>query len=145
MVHDPAWEDDDVVWGGTQLTSKELNPVFVEGVNFWGLGLDATAPLTVFLERMAVVHADGLVLLGGLVWPLVQGPSGGIIGISLGASETPEGAIDWEGPYDFIIGTDTFLDFMVTGKYLAIRFESTGVAAWSLQSYSIDYEVIGLH
>ncbi len=145
MAHDPAWEDDDVAWGGTELTSKEFSPVFVEGVNFHGLGLDGTVALDVHIERLALVHADGLVLLGGQVWPLITGPSGGIIGISLGASETPEGAVDWEGPYNFVIGEDTVVDFAVAGKYLAIRFESTGVTAWSLQSYSVDYKAIGLH
>lgn len=142
---DLGWEDDDATWGGVELTSKEFNPVFVEGLNFFGLGLDATKALSVHIERKAVIHADGLIVMGGMVWPQILGPSGGIIQISLGASETPDGAIDYEGPYDFVIGTDTFLDFSITGKYLAIRFESTGVSGWTLQSYAIDYDVIGLH
>lgn len=142
---DLGWEDDDATWGGVELTSKEFNPVFVEGMNFHGLGLDATVALTSFIERKAVIHENGLVVMGGLVWPQILGPDGGIIGISLGASETPDGAIDYEGPYNFVIGTDTFLDFAVAGKYLAIRFESAGVSAWTLQSYIIDYKVIGIH
>ncbi len=142
---DLGWEDDDATWGGVALQSKDFLPVFLDGVNFFGLGIDATATLPIRLERKAVVHADGLPILGQMVWPQMEGPDGGIIQVSLGAAETPDGAITWEGPYNFVIGTDTFVDFSVSGKYLAIRFESTGVTTWTLQSYSIDYDVIGLH
>lgn len=142
---DLGWEDDDKSWGGVELTSKDFAPVFLDGVNFYALGFDPTATLEVFLERKAVLHANGVPLQGLMVWLQILGPDGSTIQISLGASETPDGAIDWEGPYDFTIGTDTFVDFLVAGKYLAIRFASTGVAAWTLQSYSIDYHALGLH
>ncbi len=142
---DLGWEDDDATWGGIELTSKDFAPVFLSGTDFYALGFDPTAALTTFIERIAVVHANGMPVLGQLVWPQILGPDGSTIQISLGASETPEGAIDWEGPYDFTIGEDTFVDFVVPGKYLAIRFASTGVAAWTLQSYSIDYVGIGIH
>lgn len=142
---DLGWEDDDVTWGGIELGSKDFAPVILDGAGFKILGFDPTAPLDVFLERKSVVNERGAALLGLSVWPQIIGPTGEIIKISLGGHETPDGAIDYEGPYDFIIGQDTFVDFAVAGKYLAIRFESIGVPVWTLQSFDIAYEIIGRH
>lgn len=140
---DLGWEDDDATWKGVELKSRDFLPVFLDGTTFFGLGIDATNALEIVLERKAIIHEDGFVVQGQFVWPQILGPEGGIILITLGASDTPDGAITWEGPYDFVIGTDTFSDYIVEGKYLAIRFTSTGIASWTLQSYSIDYEIIG--
>jgi len=142
---DLGWEDDDVTWGGVELGSKDFAPVYLDGVGFKILGFDPTVPLDVFVERRAAVYNKGAALLGLSVWPQIIGPTGHKIQIFLGGHETPEGAIDYEGPYDFTIGEDTFIDFAVAGKYLAIRFESTGVPVWTLQSYDIAYEIIGRH
>lgn len=140
---DVAWEDWPSAWGGVDLSSKNFAPVYVEGVNFYILGYAPGAPLVTRLERESVLQAQGRPLLGRGIWPQIVGPAGGLMQISMGGSDTPEGAIDWEGPYDFVIGTDTFLDFAVEGKYLAVKFESLQVAGWSLQSYDIDYELLG--
>lgn len=142
---DLGWEDDDALWGGVELTSKDFAPVYVNSTDFFALGYDPTVLLNAFLERKAVVHANGLPILGQMIWPQILGPDGQTIQISMGASQTPDGAIDWEGPYDFVIGTDTFVDFSVAGKYLAVRFASTAITAWTLQAYSIDYALLGLH
>lgn len=138
-----TWENWTSPWGGVDLTSKDFAPVYVQNTDFYILGGDQNTALDSFVERLSLLQAGGRPILGRRVWPQIIGPSSGIVKISLGASETPEGAIDWEGPYDFTIGSDSFVDFAVAGKYLAIKFESTGVVNWSLQSYDIDYELIG--
>lgn len=140
-----TWEENDVTWGGSLLTSKNFLPAMLDGLTFFSPGNDAAISLDVYIERKAVVHENGLIVQGQLVWPQFLGPDGGIVLISLGAADTPDGAVTWEGPYNFVLGTDTFLDFLVTGKYLAIRFESSTVSGWTLQSYIIDYDVIGLN
>lgn len=140
---DVAWSDWISAWGGVDLTSKDFAPVYAQSTNFYILGYDPGSALDTSFERNSVLQSQGRPLLGKAVWPQIIGPTDGVVSISLGGSETTEGAIDWEGPYDFIIGTDTFVDFAVAGRYLSIKFESTGVAGWSLQSYDIEYEVIG--
>ena len=142
---DLGWEDDDVTWGGVELSSLDFAPVYLDGVDFKILGYDNTQPLDTFLERKAVVHEEGRAILGTSVWPDIIGPQGASIQILLGSHETPEGAIDWEGPYDFVIGGDDYVDFAITGRYLAIRFESSGIPSWTLQSYDIEYEIVGRH
>jgi len=142
-TYDLGWEDDDVTWGGLQLTSKDLVPVAVVEQSFFLVGQATNAPLALFLERQAVVYEPGFVVLGTKIIPDIEGADGYTIQISLGGHRTLSGAVDWEGPYDFVIGEDDFADFAVSGKYLAVKFESTGVPQWTLQSYTIEYEIVG--
>lgn len=141
-----GWEDDDVTWGGLQLSSKDFAPIFIaDGTAFYAFGYNSEAPLDVFLERRAALTARGKPVLLRSVWPHIEGPKGYDIQIWAGGHETPQGEIDWEGPYNFTIGEDTFTDFLVSGRYIAIRFSSSGTPVWSLQSYDLEFEVIGVN
>jgi hypothetical protein len=145
VPRDLGWEDDDVTWGGVEIGSKDFAPVYLTGGDFKILGYDASSPLDAYIERRAAISERGAIILGTAIWPDIVGPTGQAIQISLGSHNSPDGSIDWEGPYDFYIGQDEFLDFAVSGKYLATRFEGTGVSAWALQSYDLDYEIVGRH
>ncbi len=145
LVADNTWEDDDVAWGGTQLQARNFAPVYTLNDKFYLLGYGTISYVDTYLERRAVINERGNEILAGHVWPQIEGPLGTDIQIYLGSHETPDGAIDWEGPFNFTIGVDTFADFSISGKYIAIRFESSGIPKWTLQSYDIDYEVIGVH
>ena len=140
---DVSWEGDDETWGGVDLTAKDFMPIFINGSDFFILGQNANLGKACFVERKAVVEGQGVALLGSAVWPQILGPVGSSVQISLGAHDTPDGAIDWEGPYDFVIGQDEFVDFCVSGKYLAVRIESQEIPVWTLQSFTIEYEIIG--
>jgi hypothetical protein len=143
--YDPSWEDDDVPWGGLLLTSKDFAPVFMSGDEFFVAGEGPDKPLEILLERKAQIFDQGRAILGRTLFPQIIGPDGGEVLISLGGQQTPDGAVDWEGPYSFIIGQDISVDFAVTGRYLAVRFESTNTSVWRLPSYDIDYEVVGVY
>lgn len=140
---DYSWEDDDITWGGVELASRDFAPMFLQGDTFKVYGYGLSVYLDVYLERTGIVLERGKEIEVGYVYPHITGPVGSTVQISLGSHETPEGAIDWEGPYDFSIGEDTFVDFSIAGNYLAIRFESSGIPVWALQSYDIEYRVIG--
>ena len=138
------WNETSDLWGGVALGSKQFAPVYCASTSFYIFGYDSSTALDTRAERKALIHERGYSLLGTYVWPVIIGASDGdTIQVSLGGSETPEGAIDWEGPYDFEIGADTFVDFAVDGRYLSVKFESTDVIAWTLQSYDVDYEFTG--
>lgn len=144
VVFEPTWEDDDVLWGGLQLGSKNRAPIFVDGTQFYILGRGTEIYLDSYIERKAAVYANGLTLLGRGIYPQITGAKGQVIQISLGGHDLPEGEVDWEGPYDFTIGEDVRIDFQVSGKYLATKFESSLVSRWQLQSFDVDYEVVGI-
>lgn len=143
VTADLGWEDDDRTWGGILLSAQQFVPMFSSGQEFFVLAGSASNSPDFFLERVGLCEERGYFVQGQMVWPHIAGPAGSAIQISLGAHETPEGAIDWEGPYDFVIGQDEYLDFWVSGRFLAIRFESSGIPVWTLQSFQVDYERIG--
>ena len=140
---DLGWEDDDVTWGGLQLTSTDAAPVGVSDSAFYIIGQDKAHGKTLSLIRNAAVYEVGQVVLGHKVILDIDGPSGYVIGVYLGSHQNVDDAIDWEGPYDFEIGKDSFVDFAVSGKYLALRISSYQVPTWTLQSYTIEYEIVG--
>jgi hypothetical protein len=143
--YDPTWEEDDAPWGGQLLGAKDLTPVYSIDESFYALGQGFDKPLECYFERRAVVFDKGLALIGRFVFPQIIGPSQGSVWISLGGHNTPDGQVDWEGPYEFKIGEDVSVDFAVAGRYLAIRFESTDTSVWGLQSFDIDYEITGVY
>lgn len=143
LALDGTWEDDDVSWGGVELGSRDLAPMFIQDDLFKVYGYGLTVYLDSYLEKTGIVLARGREVEVGYVYPHITGPTGSAVQVSLGSHETPNGAIDWEGPYDFIIGEDTFVDFSISGNYIAIRFESSGIPVWALQSYDIEYRVVG--
>lgn len=140
-----GWEDNDAPWGGVDLSSKDFAPLFTVGDSFYILGYDSAGPLNFLLERRAIISGRGKYIQGHAIWPEIVGPTGYTLKVSMGSHNTPEGGILWEGPYDFTIGTHEFVDFAVTGRYLAIKFESVAVPVWKLQSIDIDYSFVGNH
>ncbi len=138
-----TWAETIDPWGGVALGSKQFAPVYVSTTNFYIYGQDSTTALSTYVERRALIHEMGYSLLGRYVWPQILGNAGDVIQVSLGGSETPDGAISWEGPYNFEIGADTYVDFATPGRYLSIRFASTNSLGWTLQSYKVEYELTG--
>ena len=76
------------------------------------------------------------------VYPKVSAPTSTTLRISAGSQDVPGGAVTWEGPYNFVTGVDTKVDFTVSGKLLAIRVEETGSNPWKFTGYSLDLDVI---
>ena len=142
---DLGWEDDDATWGGTELSSKEFVPVYLTSTDFYALGYDSSSALDSYIERLNLLHIPGTEIQVSYFWPQIIGPVGYDVQIYIGVCDIPDGAIDWEGPYDFTIGEDEYVDFCISGRYISLRIESTNTPSWKLQGYDLDYEVVGQH
>lgn len=70
---------------------------------------------------------------------------GGPLSVKLGMQETPSGAISWSAPQTFNPANMLFLDFAMSGKAIAIEFETTTNAPWFLHGYKLELEVISRH
>ena len=140
IQYDPAWEDDEATWGGASLGSKSFAPIFIQDNTFAIFNRSGASYVNAFLERRALLSAEGAGFLGKGIYPQVKGAKGTVLKVSMGGHDEIDGAVDWEGPYDFVIGEDTFVDFEVEGQYLAVRFESEGIPNWKLLSYRVEYE-----
>lgn len=76
------------------------------------------------------------------VIPKISAQIGTVIRVYAGAQDYPEDSVRWEGPYDYIVGTSTHINFTVSGKYLAVKFEDTNNVPWKLSGYLLDIDVI---
>lgn len=157
-VPDPTiWETDNQPWGSADFVYADNKPVMLIGNEFYqadrALRFGETS-LNVSLIR------SGLTIMGrdrfgnwksdpstmkecSGIWPIIRGTPGSLINIYIGAQEATDDPIFWEGPSRFIVGTTIFCDCTVTGRYLAVRFESQDQEPWELLSYDLDVEIVG--
>lgn len=77
------------------------------------------------------------------MYPVFKAPAGTVVQVSVGAQKVVDEPITWDGPRDFRIGIDKFLDFGVAGEMLAVRFTSSGQPPWELLSYTLGIADIG--
>lgn len=157
-VPDPTiWETDNQPWGEADFVYGANKPIMLFGNEF----LQADSGLRFGeLPLRVVLMRSGLTIMGRdrfgnwksdprstkeatMLWPIIRGTPGDIINVYLGAQDTTEEAIRWEGPFAYVIGTTVHCDFTVSGRYLAVRFESEDIEPWELLSYDLDLEIIG--
>jgi hypothetical protein len=121
--------------GGTKLIAASVGSQF-QGANF-----------TAFVERQGIglpAWNSGQppdissVKMCRRVWPRIEGTVGGLVNVYVGASMAPNVAPMYDAPRSFIIGTTQKIDCRVTGRLLALKFESTDVTDWKLSGYELD-------
>lgn len=76
------------------------------------------------------------------VYMKLTAPSSVTVQISIGMQEVLGGAVTWDGPHDFVIGTDSRIDLALSGKFLCVRIEDTDEIPWELSGYALDLDVI---
>lgn len=110
-----------------------------------------TVSMTSYVERSGIPLAwkateppdlTSRKLLRG-VWPRIEGTLGGVVRVYVGAQETPEASVTWQSPVNFTIGTDKFVPCLVSGRLLAVKFESVTDIDWRLHGYELDVSKAG--
>lgn len=70
--------------------------------------------------------------------------SGGVFRVRVGAQDTPEGDITWAAYADFDPSTDDYVDFNLSGKFMAIEFNhNTDAAPFRIEGYELDIHPLG--
>lgn len=77
------------------------------------------------------------------IWPLIRGVPGTIVKIRFGGADSPNDPIRWSEERNFIVGTDTYVDMIASGRYIAVSFRSEGQEPWELLSYTLELEPVG--
>jgi hypothetical protein len=152
-----TWDESEREWDRADAVYSESRPVMIvgteffqadQGVNFGGEGIQVVLGRTgltiVGRDRLGQWEINPTVIkfVTG-IWPLIKAEAGTIIGISLGSQENADDPVVWQGPRLFRVGEDSFLDFTVAGRYIAVRFESEGQLPWELLAYDLEVEVVG--
>lgn len=77
------------------------------------------------------------------LWPRIEGTDGGQIMITVGTQQQIDGAVTWESPVTYTIGTTNKIDCRCAGRLLAVRFESNTSLDWRLHGYEMDIQFGG--
>lgn len=157
-VPDPTiWDTDNQPWGEADFVYSQAKPVMIIGNEFYqadsALRFGETS-LNVVLSRTGLTifgkdrfgnwksDPSSYKELTGF-WPIIRGTAGTIVKVYIGAQDSTEDPVRWEGPYNYVCGTTTFMDFTISGRFLAIRFESQDQDPWELLSYDMEIELVG--
>jgi hypothetical protein len=143
------WDTDDTAWNQyeyTQATPRVMLASAVDqtlvlvdtGKTFSGTAFTSYAEKTgmSFDAPESVKYCKG-------IRPRIDAQSGTQINVYVGSQDDLEDAVDWVGPVPFIVGQDLKADLEVSGRYLAVRFESTGIVSWRLKQFDMDVTVFG--
>jgi hypothetical protein len=156
-----TWDAANYPWGGSTLRDIKPLPVFSYEFDFYQVDSADTfikdgelQGIPVVLERLGLTiygrdrqgnwkeDPDIIKLVKG-VYPIFRGEPGTVVNIYVGSQEDMEGAITWDGPHPFVIGEDTYVKPLISGPFIAIRFESSGQRSWKLLSYDLDITTVG--
>jgi hypothetical protein len=77
------------------------------------------------------------------VWPKMSSSDDDDVNVYVGHQMSTEESITWEGPYTFNPDTQSKVPVRVSGKYIGVKFESTGDQTWRLDGYSLDIKNAG--
>ena len=109
-----------------------------------------TSNMSCFIERTGLtMDAQGqpnqsMVKHVTSIWPKMSVSEETDVNVYVGSSMSSEEAIAWEGPYTFNPDEQSKVSVRVSGKYIGVKFESTGDQTWRLDGYSLDVSNAGI-
>ena len=108
-----------------------------------------TTDMTAYIERTGLTideqgaNNQSMVKRVTAVYPKMSVSSDNTVNVYVGHQMSTEEAITWEGPITFNPNTQSKVPFNVTGKYIGVKFESTGDETWRLDGYALDIKNAG--
>lgn len=141
------WSTDDTLWGGPDLVpwnsrvmmgTADPKMYLLDGAySFAG-----SVPTTLLERRGLSFGSTETIKMVKSIQPVVKGQAGSILYISVGSHSDINEEPTWTTK-EFIIGTSVKAFFLVSGRYIAIKFENKDSYKNRLDSYQIDVEVVG--
>lgn len=145
---DDPWNTDLTVWNGPDFIPSSESVVL--GSMDGGLyKLDASTSFagarpTALLERVGLSfgEAQNYKMIRG-IRPRITGNPGETVLVTVGSQNDPYEPVSWGPTMAHTIGQTVANDCLVSGRYLALKFESGSAYRWRLDSFDIDLEVEG--
>jgi hypothetical protein len=137
------WDTDLTAWNGPDYTPDTAR-VMMGSADTKLFLLDASASFDgalpdAWLERRALhFGAPERIKEISCVRPRISGNRGGTVLVRLGWSDTPDGDPTWADADPFTIGSTVKIDRFISGRYLAIRFETGTAFSWRLEGFSLE-------
>jgi hypothetical protein len=153
-----TWATDTLNWNESVSTSyfnlagKSLNMASPTNTKIYrdNAGNKAdTSNMTSYIQRTGLtLDAQGqpnqnMVKRVTAVYPMMSASTDSTINVYVGHQMSTEEAITWQGPTAFNPATQSRVSCNVTGKYIGVKFESTGDQTWRLDGYTLDIKNAG--
>lgn len=145
---DAPWDTDLTAWNGPDYTPDTAR-VMMGSADTKLFLLDASASFdgtlpAAYLERRGLHFGvpERIKLISGMR-PRITGNRGGTVIVRLGAAEGPDDEPTWTEPFTFTIGSTATVDRFVSGRYVAVRFETGTAFSWKLDGFTLAVDDAG--
>lgn len=143
-----AWDDDSTAWDSSEyaqtasrllLGSADTKIYLTDsGKSFNG------TPFMAYAEHMDMTLGDaGVRKMVKSVRPRIDALPGKVINVYIGTRDRLADAVAYAGPYPFTVGTDDKITCRVSGRFHAIKFETSINLKWRMAAYDIEWEALG--
>lgn len=142
------WDSDTSLWDAPGFTPDDARVLMASADQKIYL-LDATNSFngvvpTAYLERQGLsFDIPEQTKLVRCIRPRITGTSGQTVMISVAGMDDPYSTPLYTEMQSFTIGETVACDFLVDGRYIAIKFEAGTALSWRLDSFTIDFEPSG--
>ena len=153
------WSAATEVWGKTTYNTHTRGMIMADASNTQIFKIDDTdqfngVSFTASLERqgLAVIGQDKRgqfkVDLNSIkqvtrVIPKFDAAAGTVITVYVGYQMETGDSVTWDSGTSYTVGTDYKVDTRVSGRLIAVKFETTGNVAWKLTGFDLDINVVG--
>lgn len=115
------------------------------GVNFTG-SLERSGNAIARQDRFGNPKADPSIRkLLKEIWPRIEAQPGTTVSIYAGATDDENAAVNWKGPFQFVVGTHRKVNPLVAGRFLATRYENASDATFNLLGHDLVIAPLGAH
>ncbi len=138
-----SWDSDTTIWNSSdfapnspRLILTRTTPalaMFDASSTDYGSAFTATAEWT-------GMHFDSpeTVKLGRGVRPKIKAADGTVVYVQVGSAMVANGSITWSDAVTFTVGTDIEVNTFACGRFLALRYYTTGSATWRTRGGQMD-------
>ncbi len=144
------WDTDDSAWTENEYSPAEARLLMAHSTPKISLvdsgTLDLGSSISAVLERtgMPFGEANGVKTVTN-VFPRIDGPTGQVVQVQVGASMLPDAPPTYGAAVNFTVGTDRQVDCFATGRFMAIKFTSTGYPRWRMRSFDVAFDEAGMY
>lgn len=138
-----TWNNTDGVWGSNPYSqaSKRLLMASVDP-NLYLADITRSfngTPMNASLERTGLEFGepDVMKICRG-VRPRIDAAAGTVINVQVGTQNDLDDAVTWSSNIPFTVGSTLKADCMVTGRFLGVRFSSSGQGPWRMSQFDLD-------
>lgn len=135
-----TWQKDDFVpiRASVVMASNDINLYLLDGASTQG----GSIPNAILERRGLSLGAPEAMKTVRGIRPRITGTLGGTVSVSIGASDDPYADPTYTD-MTHTIGSTIANDCLVSGRYIAVKFEEGNAVQWRLDSYQLDVQPAG--